>query len=164
MQEEAAHPPRENPARVVGRAIQKLAAARLGRGFVPLALLFLLGLGEMLTRAGGFALAAGAPLAAGAMLAYSLRVVQRAFGRPPRLWMVGARLAALVPPSFGVYVVGWLGLRGVAQARGVGDVLVGLVFSVLGAWVLRSWMRLLELHRLAETMALGLSVDEGEEA
>ncbi|GMV06118.1 MAG: hypothetical protein AMXMBFR53_23940 [Gemmatimonadota bacterium] len=155
--------PREEINQVVGRAIQDLAAVRLGRGFVPLALLFLLGLGQMLARSGGFVLAAGAPLSAGAMLAYGMRVVQRAFGRGGRPWMAAAAAAGLVPPAFGVYVLGWEGLRGVAQASGFASGAAGLLLAVLGTWVLRAWMQILELRRLADTMALG-ALDAGDEA
>lgn len=163
MSEEPAPTSTDTPTQVVGRAIQAMAAARLGRAFVPLALLLLLGLGEMLARTGGFVLAVGAPLSAGALLAYGLRVVQRAFGRPHKLWMVGAGVVGFLPPVFGVYVLGWLGLRGVAQGGGVASVLGGVLFAGLGVWVLRSWMQLLELHRLAETMTLGVLAEEDQD-
>jgi len=154
---------KEEVTKVVGRAIQDLAAVRLGRGFIPLALIFLLGLGRMLARSGGFLLAAGAPLSAGAMLAFGLQVVQRAFGRRPRPWMVVAAAAGLVPPVFGVYVLGWEGLRGVAQASGFASAASGVLLSVLGAWVLRVWIQLLELRRLADTMTLGALHDAGDD-
>jgi hypothetical protein len=144
--------PSGEAAQIVGRAIQRLAAARLGRGFVPLALLFLMGVGRMLWGSGGLVLALGAPLAAGAMLVHAQRVVQRAFGRPPRAWMSLAGPAWVVPVGFGVWVLGWLGLRGVAVGGGVISVTSALLFAGLGAWVLRAWHEILELHSLAEAM------------
>ena len=146
----------------VGQAIQKLAAKRLGRAFVPLALLFLGGLGRMLATREGFILAAGAPLSAGAMLAYGLRVVARAFGKPSRPWMTLALAGGVVPPAYGLWVLGWEGLRTLASGGGFRTVIAGLLLSLLGAWVLRAWVRILELSRLAEVMALGAS-DAGHE-
>jgi len=140
---------------VVGKAIQDLAAARLGRAFVPLALLCLVGVAGMVTGYGGLELALGAPLVAGAMLAHGLRVVQRAFGRPPRAWMALATVAGILPLAFGLYVLGWRGLRTLGELDGPTGVVSGLFFTVLGVWVLRSWMKLLELGRLAETMVMG---------
>ena len=160
--EAEAPPPTPAAAQVVGSAIQDMAATRLGRGFLPLGLLFLVGLGQMLRGGGGFALAAGAPLAAGAMLAYGLRVVQRAFGRPARPWMILAVVGGLLPPVFGVYVLGWLGLRSVAEGGGLASFVGGVVMVGLGIWVLRAWMQIMELHRLAETMAMGFLKGEEE--
>jgi hypothetical protein len=144
------------PAHVVGPAVQNLAAARLARGFVPLAILFFAGIAVVLSSLGdarrGWVLALGAPVAAGAMLAQGLRVVQRAFGRPQRAWMRLTALAALVPPALAFWVIGWLGLRRLADWAHPGPVLTGAAWSVLGAWVLRSWLRIVELERLARTM------------
>lgn len=148
-------PLHDTAAQTVGQAIQKLAAKRLGRAFLPLGLLFLGGLGQMLATGGGLVLAAGAPLSAGAMLAYGLRVVERAFGKPPRPWMALAVAGSVVPPAYGVWVLGWGGLRTLAGGGGVLAGALGVVLSVLGLWVLRAWVRILELHRLAEVMALG---------
>lgn len=146
-----------DPAQTVGRAIQDLAAARLGRTLLPLTLLFLIGLGRMLTSGGGFMLAVGATLAAVAMLAYGLRVVHLAFGRAPRPWTKLAVAGGVLPPAFGIWVLGWLGLRSVAEGAGPVGVTSGLVLAALGFWVLRGWVQILELRRLAETMALGFS-------
>ncbi|HSW31505.1 MAG TPA: hypothetical protein VLH75_18610 [Longimicrobiales bacterium] len=144
--------PSSEATQTVGRAIQRLAAARLGRGFVPLALLFLVGLAKLVWGSGGLVLALGAPLSAGAMLVYALRVVERSFGRPPGAWMSLAGPAWIVPVGFGVWVLGWLGLRGVAVGGGVIPVVSALLFTGLGVWVLRAWHRILELHSLAEAM------------
>ncbi len=153
------HPPTgplpDSAVHTVGQAIQRLAAKRLGRAFLPLALLFLTGLGRMLSAHEGFLLAAGAPLSAGAMLAYGLRVVERTFGKPPRPWMALAVVGGVVPPAYGLWVLGWEGLRTLASGGGLSAVVVGVLMSVLGVWVLRAWVRILELNRLAEVMALG---------
>ena len=151
------------PQVVVGTAIQNLAAARLGRGFLPLAILFLAGVGE--TVAGGIAarglgLAVGAPLSAGAMLAYGLRIVQRAFDKPRAPWMAVAGVASLVPPLWGLWVFGWLGLRGIAVGGGTGALVGAVAFTVVSLWFLRSWLRLLELQRLTDVMSLGLPGDQ----
>ena len=153
------------PGQVVGQAIQNLAASRLGRGFIPLALLLLVGLGLILTEGGGvgFMLALGAPLSAAAMLAFGQRVVQSAFGRPRRPWMAWAAVAGLLPPAYGIWVMAWLGLRGLAAATGPTDMVVAGVDAVLGFWSLRSWLRIVELQRLAEAMTLDFSVNREEE-
>lgn len=147
------------PGLVVGPAIQRLAAARLGRGFFPLGVLFLVGLGEMVdTRSGGagpLVLAFGAPVSAAAMLAYGLGVVQRAFGHAPRAWWPLATAGGFVPLAFGLYVLGWLGLRGIARWNSASSVATGVAFGALGVWTLRSWQRLSELERLAAVMTLG---------
>ncbi|HSM61928.1 MAG TPA: hypothetical protein VK849_14060 [Longimicrobiales bacterium] len=152
------------PERVIGVAIQDMAAARLGRAFVPLVLLLLTGLGEVLGSgsggSSGLVLALGAPLAGGAMLAHGQRIVQEAFGRPHRPWMTLAALGSVLPPALGVYVLGWRGLRGVAAWQGAASVLAGIVLTVLGAWLVRAWLRLMELQRLAEAMG-PVGPDEG---
>jgi len=144
------------PAHVVGPAVQNLAAARLARGFVPLAVLFLSGVALTVTSSGvaprGLALTLGAPAAGAATLAYGLRAVQRAFGRPPRPWMSVAALAGVVPPAFAVWVMGWLGLRGLTAWGHPGPMVMGLAWTWLGAWVLTSWLRVHELDRLATAM------------
>lgn len=151
-----APPPDSTPEQVVGRAIQDLTAARLGRGFIPLGILALVGVGELalagLARPGGWVLMVGAPLAGVAMLAYGLRGVQRAFGRPERPWMALAGAGSLLPLLFGLYVVGWRGLREMARG-GWAPVVGGLALTLLGGWVLRAWVRVLEVQRLAETMS-----------
>ncbi len=153
------------PEMVVGRAIQDLTAKRLGRAFLPLAALTLAGVARLVVGGVGrpepWTLAVGGPLVAAVMLAYGVRGVQRAFGRPAGGWSALVGPASLLPPVYGLYVVGWLGLR--EMARGGGASLAGgALLAALGAWALLGWMRLLEVQRLAETMA-GLGGAVGRE-
>ncbi|MGD8319714.1 MAG: hypothetical protein PVJ02_04655 [Gemmatimonadota bacterium] len=148
----------------MGRAVQDLAAARLGRGFLPLAVLALLGLGRVLVDgpgASGLAILVGAPASGVAMLAYGLRAVQISFGRRRRRWMGVAAIGSLVPPGYALWVLAWPGLRTIARWEGPGPVIVGVVYLALGAWALRAWIRLLELQRLAVTMRLDATELEG---
>lgn len=153
----------ETAARVVGRAIQDLTAARLGRAFLPLAVGGAVGLGEVLVAGaagpGGWILLLGAPVTAGAMLAYGLRGVRLAFGRPSRPWMAVAAVGGLVPLFFGTYVLGWRGLRTMARGDGA-SLLVGAGLALLGVWILRAWLRVVEVRRLAEAMT-GTGEPEG---
>lgn len=146
------------PRQVVGRAIQDIAAARLGRAFLPLALLFLVGVAEALDRTpwspSALLLSLGALATGGTMLAYGLRVVQRAFGRPQRAWMSLAMVGSLVPPAFAVYVLGWRGLRLLFAGAGWGSAVVALLFTATGVWVMRSWMKVVEVERLARAMSI----------
>jgi hypothetical protein len=146
----------------VGDAIQALMAARLGRGFVPLGVLFAMGLGAWLLGApGGQALAFGAILAGAAMLSYGLRIVQRALGRPHRAWMSLAMAASVVPPAFALYVLGWRGLRALAGAGSPGSLALATLLFALGVWVLRVWMRVVEVERLAQIMTTNPNEDGG---
>lgn len=151
--------PAAAPQQVVGRAVQDLAAVRLGRGLVPLALLFLVGLGQALDQAPwspeAVMLALGAIATGCAMLAYGQRAVQRAFGGPHRPWMSFAMAGSLVPPTFALYVLGWRGLRLLFAGAGAGSVIVALLFTATGIWVMRSWMKVVEVERLARTMSMG---------
>jgi hypothetical protein len=144
--------------RVVAAAVQDLVAKRLGRGFVPLGVLFVIGVVQRLVAPGGGALwlSAGALATAGAMLAYGLRISQRAFDRPHRVWMSLAMLGSLVPLAFGLYVLGWLGLRRMALGEGLSAIGVGIAFAAMGTWVMRSWMKVVEVERLAQVMTMDL--------
>lgn len=144
-----------SPRHAVATAIQDLVAARLGRGFVPLGLLFLWGLAQLARGGDGpeaLVLSLGSLAAAATMLAYGLRVVQRAFGRSERFWMSIAMWGSLVPFAFALYVLGWRGLRELATGGDLMGSLVGIVFAALGSWVLRCWMKVVEVERLARIM------------
>ena len=144
--------------RVVATAVQDLVAKRLGRGFVPLGVLFVVGVAQRLVASGGGALwlSLGALATGAAMLAYGLRISQRAFGHPHRLWMSLAMLGSLVPLAFGLYVLGWLGLRRMATGEGPGAIGIGIAFAGMGTWVMRAWMKVVEVERLAQVMTMDL--------
>lgn len=148
----------EETRKVVATAVQDLVAKRLGRGFVPLASLFVVGIAQRLVAPSGGALwlSLGALAAAGAMLAYGLRISQRAFGRPHRAWMSWAMLGSLVPPLFSLYVLAWLGLRRMAAGEGLTGLAVGIAFAAMGTWAMRCWMKVVEVERLAQVMTTDL--------
>ncbi len=155
------------PRQAVASAIQDLVAARLARGFLPVAVLFLAGLAELVWRGwdelAAWLLPGGALVAAAAMLAHGLRVVQEAFGRPRRVWMSLAAWASVLPLGYGLWVLGWWGLRRLAMGGGLAGLATGILFAGLGTWVLRAWMRLVEAGQLARLMTVGLE-QRGEEA
>jgi len=148
----------DGPRQAVATAVQDLVAKRLGRGFVPLAVLFAVGIVQRLVASSGGALplSGGALVAGCAMLAYGLRISQNAFGRPHRPWMSAAMLGSLVPPIFALYVLAWRGLRQMAVGDGLSDVGVGIAFAAVGTWVMRSWMKVVEVERLARVMTIDL--------
>lgn len=154
-------PGTSTPRQVVATAVQNLVAARLGRGFLPLALIFVIGVVEFFTASSqvSLALPLGAIGAASAMLAYGLRISQRAFARPHRTWMSLAMLGSVVPPLFALYVLGWRGLRQLAAGGGASGLGIGIAFAVLGTWAMRSWMKVVEVERLAQVMTMDI---EGE--
>jgi hypothetical protein len=150
--------PAPDATKVVGNAIQDLTAARLGRGLMPLGVLAVAG-GVQLATVGpagpdGLALVGGASMSAAAMIAYGQRVVQLAFGRPARWWMTLAAVGSLIPPAFGVYVLGWRGLRTFALGGGWVDASLAILHGALGVWVLRSWLGVMQVERLARTMTV----------
>ena len=157
----APEPRQTSPRAAVADAIQNLMAARLGRGFVPLALLFAWGLVGLLQGSNRLWIAGGAVASAIAMLAYGLRIVQKAIGRPPKAWMRVAILGSVVPPAYGLCVLGWDGLRALSRASGAWSVLSAILHFGLGVWVLRSWMKVVEIERLAQVMTVNLDGDGG---
>ena len=147
------------PEQAVGKAIQELTAARLGRGFVPLGLLLVAGAWQHLQEgavAEAFAMTLGAPLAGLAMLAYGLRVSQKAFGHSDRPWMGAAVLGSVIPPFFGLYTVGGRGLRVFVGGTGGGGFAEALFFVLAGGWAMQSWMKVVEVERLSRVMAGGI--------
>lgn len=95
------------------------------------------------------------------MLAYGLRIVQRAFGRPDRPWMVMASVCSVIPPVFSVYVLGWLGLRGFTMGFALSTFASATLSTALGVWSLRSWMKVVEIERLARIMTMNLDGEGG---
>ena len=133
----------------MGRVIQDLMAGRLGRGFVPLGVLSVVGLLELLSidfiAGDGLVLVLGAIAAGVAMLSYGLRVSQPAFGRAKRSWMSAAMLFSLILPGFAVYVLAWRGLRLFVVGTGVSGLATAGFFTVAGAWTMYSWTNVAEL-------------------
>lgn len=154
------------PEQAIGKAIQDITAVRLGRGFVPLAGMAVAGVVQLglagLGSGEGWFLALGAAATAGAMLAFGLRNVQLAFGRPAKPWMSLAMVGSFVPPLFTFYVLAWRGLREVATGPGVAERIVGVLMTLLGLWALRSWMKLVEVRDLARAMSPIVGLDERE--
>ena len=140
-------------ATVVRSAIQDLVAARLGRGFVPLAGLFAAGVvGAFGAGEGALVIAGGAVLSAASMLAYGLTVVD-ATTRPVGTGRKATALASsFVPSIYGIFILGWPGLQGLASAASVLGLSIATLYVVLGVWVLRSWLRVVEVRRLARAM------------
>ena len=140
----------------MGRVIQDLVAGRLGRGFVPLGVLSVVGLRELLSidfiAGDGLVLVLGAIAAGVAMLSCGLRVSQLAFGRAKRPWMSAAMLFSLIPPGFAVYVLAWRGLRLFVVGTGVSGLATAGFFTVAGAWTMYSWTKVAELERLSLAM------------
>ncbi len=95
------------------------------------------------------------------MLAYGLRIVQRALGRPHHAWMALAMATSVIPPFYALYVVGWRGLRGLALAPSWPAVVTATLSVALGVWVLRGWMKVVEIERLARIMTLKLDGEGG---
>jgi len=154
------------PQHAIGEAIRTVTAARLGRGFVPLAALAATGLVQLATgglgNSQGWVLVFGAVATAVAMLAFGVRNVQKAFGRRDTVWMSLAVMGSIIPPVFTLYVFAWRGLREVAVGDGAMTRLLGVLFSGLGLWALRSWMRLVEVQSLARAMNLETDLDDRE--
>lgn len=159
--------PTEASRTVVAGAVQKLAAARLGRGFIPLAVLTVAGLVEMI-RLGPLSpdaliLALGAPASAGAMILYGMRAVRSALGRRRRGWNLLVGVLGFLPFLFALYVVGLRGLRPLAALAGdfgVAGLLGGSFYLLVGAWLLRMLWRLTEVQRLATSMVVPAPEEE----
>jgi hypothetical protein len=149
-----------DPRQAIGAAIQKLMAARLARGFMPLAALFAAG-ALALFRGGAPWVAVGAIATGGGMLGYGLRIVQKALGRPHRPWMSLAMAASLIPPIYSLYVIGWVGFRGLARGAALLDWLAAIFGVILGVWVLRTWMQVVEVERLARFMSVNVDTEGG---
>lgn len=149
-----------DPRAVVAGAIQNLTAARLGRAFIPLALLFAMGaVGFAGSGRTGLWTAIGALGTSAVMLAYGLRTVQRSLGRSRRTWMSLAMLASVVPPGYGLWVLGWRGLRALTDSTDPSGLVMAILYVALGVWVLRTWMGIVEIERLARVMSSNLDGD-----
>ena len=100
--------------------------------------------------ADGLWMALGAVASAAAMLWYGLTIVREPSRSAGRL-VVGL-VVNVIPTAFGLYVVGWAGLKRLAATTSGLGVGVAILYVLLGVWVLRSWLRLREVRRLAEVM------------
>lgn len=139
----------------MGGAIQNLVAARLARGFVPLAGLFVAGIVGLLGgRPLAIVVAAGSVATAAAMLAYGLAVVDSVSGRVGGVRKAMVTACSVVPPVYGIFIAGWPGLQALTSASGWVAVLLATLYTVVGVWVLRSWLRVVEVRRLARSMVL----------
>jgi len=145
---------------VLGEAVQNLVAARLGRALLPLGILFAWGTIAVVGQAHG-RVAVGAVVAAAAMLAYGMRIVQETLGRTHRSWMTLAMASSVVPPVYALFILGWQGFRMLATASTSTTVVSAILYIVLGVWVLRSWMRVVEVERLARSVVANLESPGG---
>jgi len=146
------------PVDAVGAAIQNLIATRVGRGFVPLAMVFGFGVLQFANEGwtpASMAVVAGSLLAAVAMLSYGLRVAQLAFGHTERVWMNFALWASIIPPVFSLYLLVWRGLRWFLVGEGLSGAATAIFFTVIGGWAMKAWMKVVEVERLAEVMLMG---------
>ncbi len=156
-----------DPRTVVASAVQSLAARRLGRAFLPLAVTALAGIG------GGVAgvwsapvattLAVGAAAVAGAFMVMGLRAVRVALEtRPGGAWR-WAGLARVVPFAWSIWalVVPGVGTGRAALARGAwGGVALAVLTMGLVLRVLLDAHRVGELEALAGTMAVPAPEEE----
>ena len=145
--------------RVVGSGVQTLAARRLGRGFVPLAVLFALGLVGVMRQGGGGSdhrlVAVGAVATAGAMLFQGLAAVRRALGRAGRAEALLTPLCVLIAYAFAFYVLAFEGLRPLARPLGDAPAVTLLgagLYSLLSGRLLWVLWRLSEVQSLARIM------------
>ncbi len=144
---------------VVGPVVQRLMARRLGVAGITLALAFALALVEWalveLDGATHATMLLGPLLSAPVLLALGMRGVRRAFGDPVRPWMSLASASVWIPWAFGVWLLTWRSLRGLAVSGGPGwGWLLLLTWGVLGFRLLRDTARVAEVQRLAATMVL----------
>ena len=151
-----------DPTAGVRDAVQNLMAARLGRAFLPLAVVGVMHIGRIVVGVpGALWVALGAVSSVLATLAYGLRVVQRALGRPRRLWMSAAGATNLISPAFGLYLLSWEGLGRLAPGAERLTIVVAILHVALGVWVLRTWWQVMEIERLARIMLMNPYQDGG---
>jgi hypothetical protein len=147
-------------AATVARAIQRLTARHVGRGFVPLGLLAVLGVTHGLLRGFRGAVAVivffGALASAAIMLAYGVQSVRRVLGRPPGAWAPLFWVASFVPYAYGIYVAFWLGFRRFSMtgfSMPTWELVSSSAFVVLGLLCVRAQWKLSEVHLLAQEMS-----------
>jgi hypothetical protein len=75
--------------------------------------------------------------------------------------MTLAFVGSVVPPGFGLWVLGWEGLRVLSTGPAGPGLLIAILHTGLGVWVLRTWLKVLEIERLAQIMLLNPNDDGG---
>ncbi len=142
----------------VVRAVERLAAARIGRALPSLALLAVYGLVQSVRLGFGSAdymiVFLGALLSAAATVAYGTQAVKRVMEtRSP--WSGLIDVGSFVPYLFGGYVVVTRGLqlvRSPSQLSG-GGLVVALALMLVAVVCIRAHWKLTEVHLLAREMA-----------
>lgn len=151
-----------DPSAGVRDAVQNLMAARLGRAFLPLAVVGAVHFGRIVVGVpGALWVALGAVAATLTTLSYGLRVVQRALERPDRLWMSVAGATNLIGPAFGLYLLGWEGLGRMTLGAEPLTIVLAILHVAFGVWVLRTWWQVMEIERLARIMLMNPNQDGG---
>lgn len=151
----------------VAPVLRDLTARRLARSYITHLLVTLAALLELLLVPGSawsraVALVAGAAGSAGALLAVGWSGVRRGTGQGDAGWLRWAGLAGVVPWVYGLYVFGVAGLRGLATAAwSPPAVMAGLVYAVLGLWILQGAVRVREVGRLGQFMAVPAPEEKG---
>lgn len=151
----------------VAPVLRDLTARRLARSYITHLLVTLVALLELLLVPGSawsraVALVAGAAGSAGALLAVGWAGVRRGAGQEGPGWIRWAGLAGILPWAFGLYVFGVAGLRGVATAGwSPPAVVAGLAHAVLGLRILQGAVRVREVGRLGQFMAVPAPEEDG---
>lgn len=137
------------PGEVIGPAIQKIVAKRLGRAGSGLAVISVLGLVELAVGPQGVwtnLITILAPLAcAGSLLVIGTRAVRRAFGNPPPRWSPLISVLGLIPLVFGFWLLTFRGLRAFALGGAP-----SMAWFAWGAWTVLGYRVLIDSTRLSE--------------
>lgn len=146
-----------NTGEIIGPAIQRIVAKRLGRAGFGLATISLLGLIEMAMGPEDFwvnlATVLGPLVAAASLLIIGTRTVRRAFGDPPAPWSPLVSMVGLLPLAFGFWLLALRGFKGFATGGSPSlDWVAYTAWTVLGYRLLRDSTRISEAGLLAQTM------------
>ncbi len=141
----------------VARAVQRLAAARIGRALPPLVLLAVYGLVQSIrlgfTSSDHLVVLLGALASAGSMVVYGAEAVKRVMEtRNPLAGL--SYLGSFVPYLFGGYLVVTRGLQLVRTPGQLdtGGRLVAVALMLVGVLCIRAQWKLTEVHLLAREM------------
>ena len=142
----------------VARAVERLAAARIGRALPALALLAVYGLVQSIRLGFGSAdylvVFLGALLSGGAMVAYGAEAVRQVM-ETKSPWAGPIHMASFVPYLFGGYLVITRGVqlvRSSGQMDG-GRLVVTVALILVAVLCIRAHWKLAEVHLLAREMA-----------